>query len=307
MEKEKLKLKQELEREKRSTEQGVARHDPPKRPPRITNRKDTSEESDNASPPPKRISPLQRKRSPIRIRRSPSPRRRIPSPRRRSVSPRRRSPVRRPPPRRRPSSSPQSVGSRSPSPSRRKRSTSLNKPMKLHVGNLTRNINKDHILEIFSVYGRVRSIDLPLDTKNYLPRGYAYVEYDQHDDAKQALRHMNGGWIDGQIVTAKEVLSIEPTGPPTGNRGRTSNVGRGRPPAQWQNRRRSPPRYANRRPPLRRSRSPRRRSRSPRGIPRRRRGSVSSGSSSASPPRRKMSPPSGGRRRRYSRSSTESD
>lgn len=318
VEKEKLKLQQtvvsektvptvkpediEIPKPKRdlSAESSKAVVVPPKRPSPPRRRVSTSR---SASPVRKRsISP---RRSPPR-RRSPSPRRRPLSPRKRSPSPRRRSPLRRPPPRRRFSSSPDSGGSKSPSPRRRKRSPTA-KPSKLHIGNLTRNINKDHILEIFSVYGRIRSIDLPLDTKNYLPRGYAYVEFDHKDDAKVALRHMNGGWIDGQEVTAKEVL--RPSSPPSGNRGRGGAGAplRSRAP-QWQNRRRSPPRFGNRRFSPRRSRSPRRRSLSPRGIPRRRRGSVTSGSSSPSPPpKRRSSPPSAGKRRRYSRSSSDSD
>jgi len=205
------------------------------------------------------------------------------------------------------------MDSKSPSPRRKKRSASPAKPCKLHIGNLTRNINKDHILEIFSIYGRIRSIDLPLDTKNYLPRGYAYVEYDQKDDAKGALKHMNGGWIDGQEITAKEVLAIETNnGPPSGGRNRGAfNRPRGGG-APWQGRRRSPPRFNNnRRRSPRRSRSPRRRSRSPKALTRRRRGSVSSGSSSPSPPPRSRRSPvntaAAGKRRRYSRSSTDSD
>ena len=283
-----------------------------KPPPRIINRKDSSDESISPkrvpyrrSPSPrrrsvsprKRISPRRRSQSPVR-RRSPSPvRRRSPSPvRRRSPSPvRRRSPIRKR------ASSVVSVGSRSPSPRRRKRTPTPPKPVKLCVSNLTRNVNKDHILEIFSVYGRVRSIDLPLDTKNYLPRGHAYVEFDKTDDAKDAIKHMDGGWIDGQEVTAKEVLAMPDTAALSGNRNRADTE------RQRNIRRRSPPRF-NRRPPPRRSRSPRRSVRSPAGpIGRRRRGSLSSGSSSRSPPPRKRSPPSVSKRRRYSRSTSDSD
>ena len=217
---EKAKLQRELEKSKAPEKKEEPVKKPPPRVPRRG--KPSSDESDGTPPrkrpaPPRKVSPKPRLSS---------PRRRSPSPRRRSRSPRRRSPVRRPPPRKR-LSSPESVGSRTPSPRRRRRSSSMTKSMKLHIGNLTRNVNKDHILEIFSVYGRVRSIDLPLDTKNYLPRGYAYVEYDQAEDAKDALRHMNGGWIDGQEITAKEVLAIESSAPTSGNRGRTFGRPRG--------------------------------------------------------------------------------
>lgn len=232
-------------------------------------------------------------------------------------------------------SSPDSVKSASPVAARRKRrSPSPKKVTKLHIGGLTRNINKDHLLEIFSVYGRVRTIDLPLDKLNFLPRGLAYIEFENADDADQARRHMNGGWIDGQEVTTKAVLQPDPKpmmpqrdNRPNNNwRGgpRRSPMGRRSPPMRRSPIRRSPIR--RRGPPPRRSRSrsgprggnarggpPRRRSPSPRRPPPRRRGSVSSGRSSSSrskspPPQRRGragSPPAAAnRRRRYSKSSS---
>ena len=161
-------------------------------------------------------------------------------------------------------------------------------------------------MEIFSVYGRIRSIDLPLDVKLFLPRGHAHVEFDRVEDAQDAMLHMNGASIDGQEVTAKEVLGLEAASGAGNNRKRAPGSA-SRPRAPPANRRRSsPPRMNNRRmSPMRRSRSPRRRSRSPRFNRRNRRGSVSSGTASPSP-RRKNSPPAN-RRRRYSRSSSESD
>ena len=63
--------------------------------------------------------------------------------------------------------------------------------------------------------------------------GFAYIEYENSEDAKNALRHMDGGQIDGQEVTAAPVLM-----------------------PRIQPRRRSPPRrQRSRSPPRRRSRT----------------------------------------------------
>ena len=113
--------------------------------------------------PRKSRSPAKKSRSPAR--RSKSPAKRSRSPIRRSRSPRRRKP-------------------RSPTP----------KPTKVHVGHLTRNVNKDHITEIFSVYGQVKSVEIIPD--RYHPefsRGFAYVDYEQPEDAEKAIKHMDGG------------------------------------------------------------------------------------------------------------------
>ncbi|XP_053164892.1 RNA-binding protein with serine-rich domain 1-like [Hemicordylus capensis] len=93
----------------------------------------------------------------------------------------------------------------------RKRRSPSPKPTKVHVGRLTRNVTKDHIMEIFSTYGKIKMIDMPVDRLNlHLSKGYAYVEFENPDDAEKALKHMDGGQIDGQEITATAVLAPRP-------------------------------------------------------------------------------------------------
>jgi RNA-binding protein with serine-rich domain 1 len=79
------------------------------------------------------------------------------------------------------------------SPKRRKRSPTP-RPTKVHIGQMTRNVNKDHIQEIFSVYGTLKGVDVPTDRAhpNYI-KGFAYIEYENPDDAEKAIKYMNGG------------------------------------------------------------------------------------------------------------------
>ncbi|XP_030876462.1 ATP-binding cassette sub-family A member 3-like [Leptonychotes weddellii] len=131
----------------------------------------------------------------------------------------------------------------------RKRRSPSPKPTKVHIGRLTRNVTKDHIMEIFSTYGKIKMIDMPVERMHpHLSKGYAYVEFENPDEAEKALKHMDGGQIDGQEITATAVLAPWPRPPPR----RFSPPRRMLPPPpMW---RRSPPRMR------RRSRSPRRRS-----------------------------------------------
>lgn len=49
-------------------------------------------------------------------------------------------------------------------------------------------------MEIFSTYGKIKMIDMPVDRLNpHLSKGYAYVEFESPDDAEKALKHMDGG------------------------------------------------------------------------------------------------------------------
>uniref|UniRef100_A0A8C7SWW5 RRM domain-containing protein n=1 Tax=Oncorhynchus mykiss TaxID=8022 RepID=A0A8C7SWW5_ONCMY len=77
---------------------------------------------------------------------------------------------------------------------RRKRSPSP-RPTKVYLGRLTRNVVKEHIQEIFSSYGKIKMIDMPVDRlRSHLSKGYAYVEFENADEAEKALKHMDGGW-----------------------------------------------------------------------------------------------------------------
>ena len=79
------------------------------------------------------------------------------------------------------------------SPKRKKRSPSP-KPVKVHLGHLTRNVNRDHVMEIFSVYGTVKHIEMRSDPMHpQYSRGFAYVEYSTPEEAEKAVKHMDGG------------------------------------------------------------------------------------------------------------------
>jgi RNA recognition motif-containing protein len=41
----------------------------------------------------------------------------------------------------------------------------------LHVKNLTRNVRREHLAEIFGRYGRVRRVDVAMDAEVGLPKG----------------------------------------------------------------------------------------------------------------------------------------
>lgn len=59
---------------------------------------------------------------------------------------------------------------------------------------MTRTVNRDHLYEIFGLYGPIRYIDLPLDRVNgQTTRGFAYVEFENASDAEKALENMDGG------------------------------------------------------------------------------------------------------------------
>lgn len=100
---------------------------------------------------------------------------------------------------------------RSRSPRKRRRRSPTPRPTKIHIGRLTRTVNKDHIMEIFGTYGVIKNVEFPKDhIHHHLGRMYCYVEYATADEAENAMKHMDGGQIDGQEITAAPVLIPKP-------------------------------------------------------------------------------------------------
>ncbi|KAJ8787164.1 hypothetical protein J1605_000507 [Eschrichtius robustus] len=69
-------------------------------------------------------------------------------------------------------------------------------------------------MEIFSTYGKIKMIDEPVERMHpHLSTGYAYVEFENPEEAEKVLKHMDGGHIDGQEITATAVLAPWPRPP----------------------------------------------------------------------------------------------
>lgn len=55
--------------------------------------------------------------------------------------------------------------------------------------------------------GTIKFIEYPFDRFHQkLGRGFAYVEYMNAEDAENAMKHMDGGQVDGQEVTVAPIL-----------------------------------------------------------------------------------------------------
>ncbi|KFZ01229.1 hypothetical protein V500_00848 [Pseudogymnoascus sp. VKM F-4518 (FW-2643)] len=131
--------------------------------------------------------------------------------------------------------------SRSPSPD--VRST------KIVVERLTKNINENHLRELFGSFGEIIDMDMPMNRQFGTNRGTAYLLYAVEADADQAIAHMHEAQLDGAVISVSIVIprrKFSPA-PPLARRGaniepRARMDARGPPPP----RRRSPNRNYNR-------------------------------------------------------------
>ncbi|KAL8295964.1 hypothetical protein RB597_009019 [Gaeumannomyces tritici] len=92
---------------------------------------------------------------------------------------------------------------------------------KIVVERLTKNVNEDHLQEIFGTYGQIVDLDLPVNRQLGTNRGTAYILYAREPDAEAAIAHMHEGQIDGATVNVSIVLPKRKfsTSPPVARRG----------------------------------------------------------------------------------------
>lgn len=85
---------------------------------------------------------------------------------------------------------------------------------RIRVTQLSRNVGRAHVEEIFGTYGTVKSIELPMEKLHpELIQGHAVVEFADPAEAAEAVKRMDGGQIDGQEVLAV-LLPAAASGPP---------------------------------------------------------------------------------------------
>jgi RNA-binding protein with serine-rich domain 1 len=55
-------------------------------------------------------------------------------------------------------------------------------------------VTKEHLVEIFSTYGTVKNVELPVDGRMpHVIRGTAHIEFADPKEAEEAMKHMDGG------------------------------------------------------------------------------------------------------------------
>jgi RNA recognition motif-containing protein len=77
----------------------------------------------------------------------------------------------------------------------------------LMVSNISRNLNKNHLNEIFGAYGQLKGVYIPKEEESKLAKNYAYLEFINKEDADKAILYMGDGQIDGLKVKV-ELLSV---------------------------------------------------------------------------------------------------
>jgi cold-inducible RNA-binding protein len=95
---------------------------------------------------------------------------------------------------------------------------------KLYVGNLSFNISKTDLEQMFASHGTVTSVQIITDRDSGRSKGFGFVEMESDADAQAAIAALNGKNIDGRDLTVNEARPQEPRA--GGGGGRSGGGGR---------------------------------------------------------------------------------
>ena len=89
---------------------------------------------------------------------------------------------------------------------------------RIYVGNMNYNTSDTRLREVFAAYGEVSDVHIVMDRDTGRPRGFAFVEMANDDEADKAIVGLNGTDVDGRQLKVAEAQ-------PRGQRGPRRNSG----------------------------------------------------------------------------------
>ncbi|MEA3311925.1 MAG: RNA-binding protein [candidate division WOR-3 bacterium] len=76
--------------------------------------------------------------------------------------------------------------------------------MRLFVGNLPHSYTEEKVREIFAEHGEVGKVAVPRDRYTNAPRGFAFVEMPNDEEANSAITALNGTEHEGREIKVEE-------------------------------------------------------------------------------------------------------
>ncbi|MDH4241382.1 MAG: RNA-binding protein [Phycisphaerae bacterium] len=76
--------------------------------------------------------------------------------------------------------------------------------MEIYVGNLSPDVGKDDLIEIFDKFGEVKEVRLIKDNFRGKFKGYAFIEMPSDEQAQKAIEETNGIDLKERTLTVKE-------------------------------------------------------------------------------------------------------
>ena len=75
---------------------------------------------------------------------------------------------------------------------------------KVYVGNLSYDTSDNTLRTLFAEFGKVESVNVVTDRDTGRPRGFAFVEMSEDEEAQAAINALNGKMVDGREIKVNE-------------------------------------------------------------------------------------------------------
>jgi cold-inducible RNA-binding protein len=86
----------------------------------------------------------------------------------------------------------------------------------IFVGNLSYQTNQAELEAAFGAYGPVERVSIVTDRDSGQPRGFAFVEMTNREDASNAISSLNGAELNGRALNVNEARPKEDRGARSG-------------------------------------------------------------------------------------------
>jgi RNA recognition motif-containing protein len=97
----------------------------------------------------------------------------------------------------------------------------------IFVGNLSYQTTQDELHAAFAAYGAVERVSIVTDRDTGQPRGFAFVEMTERNDAATAIASLNGAELNGRTMNVNEARPKPQGGSAFGGGRGGSGYGRG--------------------------------------------------------------------------------
>ena len=85
--------------------------------------------------------------------------------------------------------------------------------MKLHVGNLSKQITDSQLNDLAVPYGKVVSANVATDRSNGASKGFGFVEFSSAEEGRAAITGLDGRDVNGQALKVSEAKPRNPATP----------------------------------------------------------------------------------------------
>lgn len=76
--------------------------------------------------------------------------------------------------------------------------------MNIYLGNLDYRVNEKGLKDLFGEYGTVSSAKIIMDKYNGRSKGFGFVEMENQNEAKEAIKKLNGTTVESRQITVNE-------------------------------------------------------------------------------------------------------